>query len=312
MEAKWSLNFPFDTFTFYKSKFQLGLPIKVPFPAAIIVGAGAGRKKRALGENEDARNMLEEHQLRRKEARKERLQIYQYLEGVLETPLVSTGLARQGRGCLLRAVCEVAEAPFDQGMIGEMINAVLTPSVAGRPGKEEEEEEEEEANRYHEYLEAEMQGKLEGKSIPVITSILTFLYVTSASYLTSPANDLLSAFSWAALDLPSVGIDLLGPEEGLGLRPGQLEVTERSQRRRRQLLFDPNKNVDPINIEVEVRFILPMFQVFESDNMNFEVPYKYEMDWPEILRRSGGSEGLQEWKDTIGGMLRDFEDMVSL
>ncbi|XP_063853629.1 uncharacterized protein LOC135096191 [Scylla paramamosain] len=150
------------------------------------------------------------------------------------------------------------------------------------------------------------------KAIPVITSILTFLYVTSASYLTSPANDLLSAFSWAALDLPSVGIDLLGPEEGLGLRPGQLEVTERSQRRRRQLLFDPNKNVDPINIEVEVRFILPMFQVFESDNMNFEVPYKYEMDWPEILRRSGGSEGLQEWKDTIGGMLRDFEDMVSL
>ncbi|XP_045109456.1 uncharacterized protein LOC123503608 [Portunus trituberculatus] len=156
MEAKWSLNFPFDTFTFYKAKFQLGLPIKVPFPAALIVGAGAGRKKRGLGEAEDPRNVLEDHRIRRQEARKERLQIYEYLEGVLETAGVS------GRSCLLRAICEVAYAPFDQGMVGEMVNTVLTASVAGKIHTQEEEEEEEEA-RYHEYLQAELEGRMEGK-----------------------------------------------------------------------------------------------------------------------------------------------------
>ena len=61
-----------------------------------------------------------------------------------------------------------------------------------------------------------------------------------------------------------------------------------------------------------MQFIIPLFQVFESDNLNFEVPYKFEMEWPEILRRSGGSEGLQDWKDAVGNMLRDFEDMLSV
>ena len=35
-QVKWSLNLPFDTYTEYKSKVQLALPIKIPFPDAIV------------------------------------------------------------------------------------------------------------------------------------------------------------------------------------------------------------------------------------------------------------------------------------
>ncbi|XP_050702849.1 uncharacterized protein LOC126988564 [Eriocheir sinensis] len=166
IEAKWSLNFPFDTFTFYKAKLQLGVPIEIPFVDTILVqgdeaditGGGGKRKRRRRRRkvvSGGGENALAE--MRLKEARMEKLEIYRHLENTVEM----AGLP--GRSCILRAICEVAEAPFDQGMLGEMVNTMLTPSKAGRPSMKEEEEEEEEEQLFHQYLEAEVLGRLEGR-----------------------------------------------------------------------------------------------------------------------------------------------------
>ncbi|XP_050702847.1 uncharacterized protein LOC126988562 [Eriocheir sinensis] len=149
--------------------------------------------------------------------------------------------------------------------------------------------------------------------IATITSLATITVIlhtqpTQATYLTSTNHDLLSAFTWASLDLPHPGVDLFTPGEGLGLSPVQTKLAEGRRRKRRQILFEPGKEYEPIFIEVEARVIVPMFQVFEGNNMNFEVPYVYEMPWPQLLRRSGE----MEWQNAVGGMLRDLEDMITM
>ncbi|ROT85853.1 hypothetical protein C7M84_005198 [Penaeus vannamei] len=62
-----------------------------------------------------------------------------------------------GRHCLLRVICDVAEAPFDQGLMGELLNTLLTASLAGRPDDGEHDRD------YDHYIEAELHGKLNGK-----------------------------------------------------------------------------------------------------------------------------------------------------
>lgn len=53
-----------------------------------------------------------------------RWELYRLLESTLE----SLG---SGKACLLRAVCEAAEAPFDRthGLLGELLHVLLTPSI---------------------------------------------------------------------------------------------------------------------------------------------------------------------------------------
>ncbi|XP_008553250.2 uncharacterized protein LOC103575299 [Microplitis demolitor] len=53
-----------------------------------------------------------------------RWDLYRILESALET------LGSPGKVCLLRAVCEAAELPFDpsHGLLGELLHALLTPS----------------------------------------------------------------------------------------------------------------------------------------------------------------------------------------
>lgn len=161
MEVKWSVNFPFDTFTSYKAKVQLALPIKIPFPEAIV--------KQPTGRSDDGgqeyyTNELQAqpgyyadesqytyHQRRRRQARSERHGIYQKLQGAFGKAGVN------GRHCLLRTICDVAEAPFEQGILGEMLNVMLTASLAGRPDHPDETKE------YDDYIEAELHGKLNGK-----------------------------------------------------------------------------------------------------------------------------------------------------
>ncbi|XP_011304128.1 uncharacterized protein [Fopius arisanus] len=52
-----------------------------------------------------------------------RWSLYRLLASVMET-------MGSGRGCLLRAICEAAESPFDhsRGLLGELLHVLLTPS----------------------------------------------------------------------------------------------------------------------------------------------------------------------------------------
>ncbi|CAL4122339.1 unnamed protein product [Meganyctiphanes norvegica] len=161
MEVKWSVNFPFDTFTSYKAKVQLALPIKIPFPEAIVKPADTGRSDTGFsGGNDlqaygpqynDYETQYSYHQRRRRQARQERHGIYEKLQAAFGKAGVN------GRHCLLRTICDVAEAPFEQGILGEMLNVMLTASLAGRPDHPDETKE------YDEYIEAELHGKLNGK-----------------------------------------------------------------------------------------------------------------------------------------------------
>lgn len=157
MEVKWSLNLPFDTFSEYKAKVQFALPIKIPFPAAIVAAKRFDdsanyeyqeyQQQPYTIDNNDA----EYYSRKRRQARQERSSIYNTLEGALEKS------GSHGRHCLLRAICDVGEAPFDQGILGEILNALLTASVAGRA------EDPSEDGQYDHYIEAELHGKLNGK-----------------------------------------------------------------------------------------------------------------------------------------------------
>ncbi|XP_042235870.1 uncharacterized protein LOC121875385 [Homarus americanus] len=166
VEVKWSISFPFDTFTFYKAKLQFALPIKIPFPAALIVGGKEGRRSDTLDYNNiefveeqqgapqwyqpEEVSQQEWHSRTKRAARQERASVYTYLEALFDKA------GEDGRSCLLRTICDVAEAPFDQGLLGEMLNTLLTASLAGRPVSGEEKE-------YDSFVEAELHGKLNGK-----------------------------------------------------------------------------------------------------------------------------------------------------
>ncbi|KAK4312102.1 hypothetical protein Pmani_016456 [Petrolisthes manimaculis] len=161
-EVKWSLNFPFETFTFYKAKFQIALPITIPLAEGLLVGgAGDGKQNKANKRSvidpinvvleEGSAPSIHAHYYNRKAARHERSSVYSYIEAAFEKA------GEDGRSCLLRAICDVAEVQFDQGLLGEMINTVLTASLAGQP------EDPTEGREYDRFLEAELHGKLNGK-----------------------------------------------------------------------------------------------------------------------------------------------------
>ncbi|XP_050702851.1 uncharacterized protein LOC126988565 isoform X2 [Eriocheir sinensis] len=80
----------------------------------------------------------------------------------MEHAFLKGGLA--GRSCVLRAICEVAEAPFAEGMLGEMVNSIFTASLAGKPTQQEVEDDlEVEGGSYLDYLEAEVEGQVRGR-----------------------------------------------------------------------------------------------------------------------------------------------------
>ncbi|XP_053637761.1 uncharacterized protein [Cherax quadricarinatus] len=155
IEIKWAINFPFDTFTYYSGRIMFALPIKVAFPNSFMTG---GLGKRSGDADSDELEFMEcpdpeldWHSKSRCVARKERLTLYKRLEAVFDK------VEMDGRKCLLRTICEVAEAPFDQGLFGDLLNTLLTPSLAGRPDTVEERKE------YDHFLEAELHGKLNGR-----------------------------------------------------------------------------------------------------------------------------------------------------
>ncbi|XP_045109446.1 uncharacterized protein LOC123503602 [Portunus trituberculatus] len=147
IEIKWSMNFPFNTFTLYEAATTLAIPIKIPIPDSLVLDEE--RVKRSLSQYQGSQRVILDA-IRGKEDRREKAYLYNYFESAFGKAGMS------GRGCVLRAICEVAEAPFDQGLFGELVNAMLTPSLAGKPTKEEA------WLQYTDYLEAEVHGEVVG------------------------------------------------------------------------------------------------------------------------------------------------------
>jgi len=118
-ELKWSLNFPVKVEKAYKTTLQAAVPIGArladlspdlvkaapPVPFGTLLPT-KGRRRRALESQDRAR-------------------LYNSLESALE----KAGLP--GRPCLLRTICEVAEAPLHYGLAGDLLNMALTPSLVG-------------------------------------------------------------------------------------------------------------------------------------------------------------------------------------
>ncbi|KAG7161218.1 uncharacterized protein LOC121875309 [Homarus americanus] len=159
--------------------------------------------------------------------------------------------------------------------------------------------------------------------------------ITLAEVHSVSDNDLLSAITWATLDLhnlPQPGlltslerlnmtsVDLdeslgsLASLEGLDLNWNDLEarnVTPRHSRRKRNLemIFH-----EPGDIEVELKFIIPMFNVYESTNLNLELPFVFSMELPEEKNNPFivGKKNDRRWDDTVGTMMADLETLVSM
>ncbi|XP_068202954.1 uncharacterized protein [Palaemon carinicauda] len=157
MELKWSINFPFDTYSDYKAKWQLAYANRLPFPAPMVAVA------RRLDENPEYMNSEDVNQnsydynndvtpsnWQQGTPQRERTVLYKTLEDAIER------VGGHGSHCLLRAICDIAEIPFDQGIIGEMINTFLTASIASLP------EDPKDSEEYETYMEAELHGKLKG------------------------------------------------------------------------------------------------------------------------------------------------------
>ncbi|XP_053637654.2 uncharacterized protein [Cherax quadricarinatus] len=158
MEIQWSANLPFDTFTYYDAVLRIGVPIKFPFPEIVILDVEERSARSQVEEGEGVHSthgvrdrLLQKLVRSRRIARQERTTLYRRMEDALQDAGVD------GASCLLRAICEVAEAPFDQGLIGDVINTLLTASLAGRPDSPEE------GTDYEVFLEAELHGKLAGR-----------------------------------------------------------------------------------------------------------------------------------------------------
>ncbi|XP_066962801.1 uncharacterized protein [Macrobrachium rosenbergii] len=157
MELKWSINFPYDTYSEYKAKWQVAFTSRLPFPAPFLVGRRLEGSPDYVFSEDFNQNSLDNSNGTaripdgpRSAARREKTAIYKGLEGAFEK------VGGHGRHCLLRAICDIAEAPFDQGFVGEMINSILTASIVGHP------EDPEESEDYKSYLQAELHGKLNG------------------------------------------------------------------------------------------------------------------------------------------------------
>lgn len=169
-EVKWALNLPFETvLNRYSSRIQFAFPIKVKIPAILFEEYGKAKLKgghfyekevdgyhsrNGLAEN-NYNNYIEDHKDRNTRSIKyyngvqdERIDLYRYIEGLFD----KLGLPPQS--CLMRTICEVAESPLQQGIMGDFLNLFLTPSLASPHDNH--------TAVYHDYVTAEQHGSKEG------------------------------------------------------------------------------------------------------------------------------------------------------
>jgi len=122
IEVKWSVNFPFTTEEVYKSTLQIAIPTSRTLddfylkddedpPFDELFGTKGGRKRR------DTNNM-------------DRIAFYKNMENLLDSH------GYPGKACILRTICETAEAPMHFGIMGDFFNLALTPSVGAVTSEE--------------------------------------------------------------------------------------------------------------------------------------------------------------------------------
>lgn len=79
------------------------------------------------GDNERS-NVIDLEFFEEQRANNERRSIYQHVQGLFEN------FGFDGQTCLLRAICEMAEAPLvHQGLVGKLIDLIFTPSLLKVP-----------------------------------------------------------------------------------------------------------------------------------------------------------------------------------
>ncbi|KAK4312106.1 hypothetical protein Pmani_016460 [Petrolisthes manimaculis] len=151
----------------------------------------------------------------------------------------------------------------------------------------------------------------QGVSVLVVLVLgITASSTCLAELLTSSSQDLLSAFSWATLDLP-ISPEPLMSLEGLNLTTTNMDVMNTANlkpRKKRTLLFQGDK--EPPNIELELNFIFPLFNILYADNLNFEVPYLYEIEVPEVVDEEGNFNIGKMGSLALDTMATDFEGLL--
>ncbi|KAK4329446.1 hypothetical protein Pmani_000203 [Petrolisthes manimaculis] len=133
-----------------------------------------------------------------------------------------------------------------------------------------------------------------------------------AEHFASSAQDLLSVFSWATLDLPVSPQPLLSLE-GLNLTTTNMDVMKAAylKPRRKRTLKMQKKNKPP-SIEVELRYLFPLFEVFDGSTVNFEVPFSFKFEFPKEVDKMDKFNFGKRWSQTLGEVTTDFEGMLNM
>ncbi|KAK3873224.1 hypothetical protein Pcinc_021750 [Petrolisthes cinctipes] len=148
----------------------------------------------------------------------------------------------------------------------------------------------------------------EGVSVLVVLVMgITAPSTCLAELLTSSSQDLLSAFSWATLDLP-ISPEPLMSLEGLNLTTTNMDVMNTANlkpRKKRTLLFQGDK--EPPNIEVRMKYQFPLFEILDDSSLNFEVPFSLTFDLPKEVDKMN-----KRWSQTLGDTTSGFEEMLDM
>lgn len=146
-ELKWNIDVPFQSFVRFDTLWQFAALIDAMYPSEILQDTEEptlaeivppyigdiiqdtftdGRDEDVLNRKDGAASDRRRDQVvlqrKKRAARTEREAVYSLLERTLE----ASGLPP--RACLLRTICEVAEAPFEQELLGDLINTIFRPS----------------------------------------------------------------------------------------------------------------------------------------------------------------------------------------
>lgn len=131
LELKWALNFPVPMQPKYKVKLQIAIPITMNLPTYLVDDAYTPDFDTLFGTFREGDEALAKEEPIEVLARRkrdlhvtDRLEVYDNFKKMIN----SHGLP--GHECLLRTVCEVAEAPLQYGVFGDFLNVMFTPSVA--------------------------------------------------------------------------------------------------------------------------------------------------------------------------------------
>ncbi|KAL7642243.1 UNVERIFIED_CONTAM: hypothetical protein RMT77_006804 [Armadillidium vulgare] len=100
------------------------------------------------------KEMMEEEKKKemrhRREIRDERHGFFKHLE------IITSKLGEYPRDCVLRTICEIAETPFEESFIGDILNLLLKASSVGKTESPEED------HSFNDYITAEVQGHSHG------------------------------------------------------------------------------------------------------------------------------------------------------